>query len=87
MLNTVVSSDFATLINDLTLLDRFINSQIHEFSHTFILKDCTSIDGWSLGVPSFLYLLYFSYYNCKQCVIVTTVLNMDNISLVSYFLF
>lgn len=42
MLNTVVSSDFATLINDLTLLDRFINSQIHEFSHTFILMDCTS---------------------------------------------
>ena len=41
-----MSSDFATLTNDLILLDRLLNSQIHEFSHTFILKDHTSqIDG------------------------------------------
>lgn len=46
MLNIVVSSDFATLANDPTLLNRFTNSQIHKFSHTFFLKDCTSqMDG------------------------------------------
>ena len=46
MLNIVVSSDFATLTNDLIFLDRLLNSQIHEFSHTFILKDWPSqIDG------------------------------------------
>lgn len=57
MLNIVVSSDFATLTDDPILLNRFIFSQIHKFSHTFILKDCTS---WmEFGGPVLLILVLF----------------------------
>lgn len=50
MLNIVVNSDFATLTNDLILLDRLLNSQIHEFSQHIHSKGCTSqMDGiWGL---------------------------------------
>lgn len=71
MLNIAVSSDFATLTNDLTLPNRFINSQIHKFSHAFILKDCASqVDRMWGSHASYTYLV--------PIIIVETVCDCDN---------
>lgn len=70
MLNTVVSSDSATLANDPTLLNRFTNSQIHKFSHTFF-KGLYITDGWNLGSHDSYICLVPVVTVCTQCVIVT----------------